>query len=118
MALDLSAVRKKTLSAVAKFHGEEINLKYRPAVITPAWSSGAAKMDQDNPKVVDILISQVIELVAEWDLEDSSLEGEDKIVPLDKEHLLYIPIEILGACIEGVMGANVASDTDEGKKGK
>jgi hypothetical protein len=106
------------MDATVTYQGEEINLKYRPAVITPAWSSAAAKIDAEDAEVVNVLVGQVIDLVAEWDLEDSAIEGKDKRIPLDRDHLSDTPIEILGLCIQAVMAANTATEPDQLKKGK
>jgi hypothetical protein len=70
-----------------------LNVKYDPAALTPNTEISLQATDENASKLVDMMLSMILE----WDL---ASDGE--IVPLEREALMDLPFEVLGLVIVGI----------------
>lgn len=100
--------QKMVRSTTVVFDDMEVEVIYRPNVITPEFADRMSNVDQRNSDAVGGVIGDVI---ADWDVED---EDGNKIKPTDWEKVKKgFELGFLNAVIEKVM-TEVAGDPQKG----
>lgn len=91
MPIQLADLMRNQRTVTVDFHGETLDVTYRPGAMTPDLGSRAAA-DRNAP--IALILS---ELVSRWDLYEQDAEGNQIRVPLTYERLRLLPTQFLVA---------------------
>lgn len=74
-----------------------INICYKPSAITPA-SESERRSEADGKMVIELIMAQLVVVMAKWDLEDDGV-----IIPITEEGLSNVPNLVLGTIWEAII---------------
>jgi hypothetical protein len=97
MPLKLHKIRRaktdQTKTATVEFAGESMQIDFRPSAMSPATLQ--AVQDEDTQRRIMAVASYLDEVLSVWDVQDE----RGKVLPIDKDTLLGMPLDFLMAIV-------------------
>lgn len=97
MPLDIRSLSARSREISVEYAGEIIRVTYAPAKVTPAWERGFQEALKDEWRT-RALVDALAEILVGWDLTE-----EGAPLPVTRESLARLPLDLLGAIFSAIM---------------